>query len=77
MDNLNPTMPDLFQQLGLPSEESDIRKFISEHRPLPPNTRLADASFWTEAQSRFLRDELAEDAEWAEVVDQLNLALSA
>jgi hypothetical protein len=36
---------------------------------------LADAFFWTESQSQFLRDEILDDADWAEVVDQLNVML--
>jgi hypothetical protein len=37
--------------------------------------RLADAPFWSQAQAQFLREEIYEDADWAEVVDQLNLML--
>ena len=55
----------------------DIRAFVDAHRPLPDATRLADAPFWNEAQARFLRDEIREDADWAPVVDQLNLMLHA
>lgn len=69
------SMSDLFAQLGLPNEEADIRDFVATHRPLPGGLRLADASFWTDTQSRFLKDEILEDADWAEVVDQLNLML--
>ena len=68
---------ELFAQLGLPSDESDIRPFIAKHSPLPQNVELWDASFWTPAQASLLRDEIAEDADWAEAVDQLNLALRA
>lgn len=68
---------DLFAQLGLPSDESDIRAFIAKHSPLPQNVELWDAAFWTPAQASLLRDEIAEDADWAEAVDQLNLALRA
>ncbi|GMG93067.1 DUF2789 domain-containing protein [Cupriavidus metallidurans] len=68
---------DLFAQLGLPSDESDIRAFIAKHSPLPQNVELWDAAFWTPAQASLLRDEIAEDADWAETVDQLNLALRA
>lgn len=77
METLHPQMPDLFRQLGLPDGEADIRRFIDSHRPLAPDTALADAPFWSESQARFLREEIGEDADWAEVVDQLNLALSA
>lgn len=65
----------LFEQLGLPAAEADIRAFIERHRPLPGGTRVQDAPFWSPAQSKALRDMLAQDADWAEVVDQLNLAL--
>ena len=75
MDLTNHSMSDLFSQLGLPNDEADIRAFVASHRPLPGGLRLADAGFWTETQSRFLRDEILEDADWAEVVDQLNLML--
>jgi hypothetical protein len=73
----NPThdLPALFEQLGLPAEQTSIERFISTHSPLPPTCRLADAPFWTSAQSSFLREEILEDADWAEVVDQLNLML--
>ena len=45
------------------------------HTPLADDVALADAPFWNAAQAAFLREELLEDADWAEVVDQLNLAL--
>lgn len=66
---------DLFAQLGLPSDEMGIRAFLKAHATLPPQVRLADAPFWTPAQATMLREELLEDADWAEVIDQLNLAL--
>lgn len=75
MDLSNHSVADLFSQLGLPNEERDIQAFVAAHRQLPGGARLADAPFWTESQARFLRDELREDADWAEVVDQLNLML--
>lgn len=66
---------ELFAQLGLPSDEQEIRQFIVAHTPLAADLALPDAPFWTAAQATFLREELLEDADWAEVVDQLNLAL--
>ena len=68
---------ELFAQLGLPSDESGIRHFIATHAPLPGDVDLADAPFWTPAQAAMLRDEIEDDADWAEVVDQLNVALRA
>ncbi|MFJ4291955.1 DUF2789 domain-containing protein [Cupriavidus sp. NPDC089707] len=66
---------ELFAQLGLASDEASIRSFIDQHAPLPDDVELAEAPFWTPAQSALLHDELLDDADWAEVVDQLNLAL--
>lgn len=68
---------ELFAQLGLPSEVGDVEKFIKQHAPLPDHVRLEDAPFWSSAQAALLRDELLRDADWAELVDRLNLALRA
>ncbi|MES2990293.1 MAG: DUF2789 domain-containing protein [Pseudomonadota bacterium] len=75
MDLTNHSVADLFAQLGLPNEEADIQAFVATHRGLPNGARLSEAPFWTEAQARFLRDEIREDADWAGVVDQLNVML--
>lgn len=66
---------ELFSQLGLPADPAGIGGFLMEHSPLPDGVLLADASFWTPAQAALLREELLEDADWAEVVDRLNIAL--
>ena len=68
---------ELFQQLGLPDEGPAIERFIATHRPLDGAIRLADAPFWSTAQRQFLREEIAEDADWAELVDTLNIRLRA
>jgi len=61
--------------LGLPNDDVSIRRFIETHSPLADDIYLADAPFWTPAQASFLREEILEDADWAEVVDRLNVAL--
>jgi hypothetical protein len=66
---------DLFAQLGLPYDEVAIQQFIATHAPLASEIALANAAFWTPAQALFLREALAQDADWAELVDQLNAAL--
>lgn len=66
---------ELFAQLGLDDDPGSIRAFIASHSPLPGDVRLEDAPFWTAAQARMLRDSLVDDADWAEVVDHLNVAL--
>lgn len=65
----------LFAQLGLPQTPDEIRDFVTRHAPLDPSVRLEDAPFWTPAQAALLQEELSVDADWAEVVDQLNAAL--
>jgi len=77
MDLSHHSLQALFEQLGLPSAPADIDAFVAAHRPLRPEVALADASFWTPAQSQFLREEINDDADWAEQVDQLNVLLRA
>jgi hypothetical protein len=77
MDTSNQSLPDLFNQLGLPNDPPAIENFIKAHRPLPPGVRLSEAAFWTPSQSQFLRESLAADAEWAGIVDTLAARLIA
>jgi hypothetical protein len=66
---------DLFKQLGLAESEMAIARFIAEHGSLPSATPLAEAPFWSPTQAAFLRQEILEDADWAEVVEALNSIL--
>lgn len=66
---------ELFAQLGLASDELSIRRFIAGHAPLPGDLRLEDAPFWRPAQAQWLRETRGDDADWAEVVDHLDVAL--
>ena len=75
MELSNHPFTELFDQLGLPSDSDSIVSFIDAHRPLPAGADLWDAGFWSTAQAQFLREALKADADWAPVVDQLNLAL--
>ncbi|WP_377155107.1 DUF2789 domain-containing protein [Roseateles sp. UC29_93] len=75
MEATNHQFHELFDQLGLPSSEAEIREFIGQHRPLPGDVKITEAPFWSEQQSRLLKELLLQDADWAEVVDQLNVAL--
>ena len=66
---------DLFRQLGLADRPAEIAAFLARHRPLPAGTALADAPFWSAAQSRFLREGIADNADWAQMVDTLDASL--
>jgi hypothetical protein len=75
---MEPTLhhfSDLFAQLGLPNDSASIRSFIAAHAPLPDDVRLEEAPFWSPAQAQLLVEERIDDADWAIVVDRLNLAL--
>lgn len=74
METSQHEFSELFAQLGLPNSEAEIRKFIAEHA-LPEDTRLPDAGFWTPTQADFLREAWKADADWAPVIDQLNISL--
>lgn len=65
----------LFAQLGLPSSPGAVETFLAAHRPLDHGLTLHEAPFWSPAQKEFLSQQLIEDADWAVVVDELNLRL--
>jgi hypothetical protein len=75
MDQPIHRFSELFAQLGLPADAPAIAQFIAAHTPLAAEIDLPDALFWTPAQAAFLREEKRDDADWAELVDQLSLAL--
>lgn len=75
MDSPTHELKGLFDQLGLDSAPAAIDGFIARHSPLPEEVRLIDADFWTPQQAAFLKQQLREDADWAGVVDELNLRL--
>lgn len=64
----------LFDQLGLPSEETAIDDFIEAH-PLDADTKLIDADFWSPQQAQMLKEWLRADGEEAIMVDELNVRL--
>ena len=66
---------ELFAQLGLASDAQSIQHFLTIHTPLAAKIALPEAPFWSTAQATFLQEQLLADADWAEVVDQLNVAL--
>lgn len=75
MEKSQHTLSELFAQLGLPADAAAIETFIAAHAPLPHQMVLADAPFWSPVQAGFLREELTDDADWAELVDQLDACL--
>jgi hypothetical protein len=76
MDTSLHTVGNLFKQLGLASDPAAVDGFIRSHRPLGAGTALWDAPFWTPGQAQLLRDAIASDGDWSQVVDELSLSLS-
>lgn len=74
MDMTTHNLASLFEQLGLPSGESEIEQFIQTHR-LSAEVAITKAVFWTDAQRQFLQESLKQDAEWSPIVDDLNAML--
>ncbi|ROS00233.1 uncharacterized protein DUF2789 [Sinobacterium caligoides] len=68
------TISSLFDQLGLDSSTEAIATFIDGH-VVPEGVRLSQASFWSESQAMFLQQAKDEDADWVEIVDQLDIML--
>ena len=69
------TIGNLFAQLGLPSEAAAIAQFLDTYRPLASDVQLHEAVFWSSSQSNFLREALLDDADWVDVVEELNAEL--
>ncbi len=74
MITTEPSMTNLFLQLGLEESPEAIASFISSHQ-LDTGVGVADAPFWSDAQRQFLAESLQADAAWTTVVDELNEAL--
>jgi len=75
MEAPNHKFSELFKQLGLPDDPVGIDQFITSHSPLKGEIKLVDAPFWNPSQKAFLQESIIDDADWAELFDQLNEAL--
>ena len=75
METPNHSIVSLFDQLGLDSSEQGINKFIEENGPLSGSIELHKAHFWDASQAAFLKQVLDQDADWVEIVDQLDVRL--
>lgn len=75
MEDFHHRFSDLFRQLGLSADVESIRRFLVDHSPLAAEVALEDAPFWSQAQSSLIRERMLLDADWVEIVDQLNIAL--
>ena len=75
MDRSEHTLSCLFLQLGLGNSTNEIEDFIKNNKILVDNIKLSQAAFWTSAQASFLDEALAQDSDWTEIVDTLDVLL--
>jgi len=61
--------------MGLVSTNQAIETFIDEHQFLQGNIELHEADFWSASQALFLKEKKYEDADRADIVDQLDTQL--
>lgn len=74
MDTSKHDLAGLFSQLGLDNSVDSINQFIQQHS-IDPDIQIYEADFWNESQSSFIYDALEQDADWSEVIDQLDVLL--
>ena len=77
MERPTHNMSNLFAQLGLANDETAIARFIATHQPLPGSVLLHQAHFWSASQASFLCEAIRDDADWAEIADELSAELHA
>lgn len=70
------SMSELFDQLGLPSSDSAIDAFIAKHQQKKLTVAIEHLDVWSPAQATFLKESRCDDADWAEIVDELAARLS-
>ncbi|SBT16721.1 hypothetical protein MGA5115_00803 [Marinomonas gallaica] len=75
METHEHSLKALFDQLGLDSSEQGIEAFVSENDSIPQGVLLWQAPMWSESQAQMLKQMKDEDADWAEVVDELDLMM--
>jgi hypothetical protein len=75
MEKPNPTVNDLFKQLGLPHSDEEVRLFIATHGPIAETVKLYEAPCWTPAQAALLQEIIEDDASWSYLADELDALL--
>lgn len=74
MESGSHAMNDLFSQLGLDSTDEAIEQFIATHK-ISSSLILANAPFWNQSQASFIKESIEQDADWCEIIDQLDSLL--
>ena len=67
-------MKSLFDQLGLESSDEAIIEFVKGHQ-LSNDMAMQDAPFWKPSHTQFFKEAREQDADWVELVDELDALL--
>jgi hypothetical protein len=68
-------MKSLFAQLGEATDDAAIALFMERNGRLRGSTSVHEAACWSVSQASFLQEAIKLDADWAPVVDDLNMQL--
>lgn len=71
----DPDMQNLFEQLGLDTDPDSIDEFIEKNKIYSHELHIADAPFWNQSQSEFIRESIYYDSEWSNSIDELDVIL--
>ncbi|WP_369750687.1 DUF2789 domain-containing protein [Photobacterium sp. SKA34] len=74
MEQFQHNLSHLFSQLGLNNSDEFIQSFIIQHQ-LAQHQNIAEAPFFSTIQRRFIKECQEQDADWCEVIDQLDALL--
>ncbi|WP_305464703.1 DUF2789 domain-containing protein [Photobacterium leiognathi] len=74
MEPFQHNLSNLFSQLGLNNSDEFIQVFITKHQ-LSQQQHITEAPFFSKVQRRFIQECQEQDADWCEVIDQLDALL--
>ena len=69
------SMSQLFDQLGLPSGNQEIDKFIEQQKQVADSKRIYETDFFSDSQRTFLKEVKEHGGDWAELTDTLDFLL--
>ncbi|HWK54836.1 MAG TPA: DUF2789 family protein [Hyphomicrobiales bacterium] len=69
------TMNALFAQLGLANSDEAIVAFLDANPHARLSAHLHESPIWNASQAAFLRQAILDDADWCNLVDQLDARL--
>ena len=75
MEPFRHTMNDLYQQLGVGTQEAAIAAFIQSHQLAKTSKPVQYADCFTQHQQAFMQQAYEQDADWVALIEQLDVLL--